>query len=128
MLGDDYVDGGCVWNYPIALFDEGGACNPHTLGLRVGNPAGPAPRAIGSLKDYAEAFIGFLIDACNRSHLSAGDWNRTVWIDSGGIGATDFDLTAAQAQALVAAGEAGARKYFNWLDSQPAQSSQQATP
>ena len=126
--GDEHVDGGCVWNYPISLFDEGGTCNPQTLGFRVGSPGGPAPRTIGSLKNYAEALIGFLVDSCNRSHLAAGDWNRTVWIDSGGIGATDFNLTAVQAQTLVAAGEAGAKKYFDWLDSQQAPSGRQGTP
>lgn len=116
------VDGGVYANYPLNLFDKKGV-NKKTLGFRVDTKEEillykeDVPRSrteVHSLKDYLQVLVGGLIDAANSVHLSDEDWNRTVFIDSLGIGATQFALTRKQQQALVDSGRKHMQRYLDW--------------
>jgi NTE family protein len=146
-----YIDGGVTWNYPLDIFDDrkyvespaaaqpvsypttwgpDHVYNKETLGFRLGTRdeilvekglAGRAPRTVDDVFDYLKALVDFMVDTLNRVHLHDNDWHRTVFLDSLGIGATQFDLSDAQVQQLVQSGQAGARDYFEWFEDPEAQ-------
>ena len=117
---DVFVDGGLTSNYPIQIFDnkkyinnplngilaysgydENYCFNYETLGFRVDsteeknylNPTWQGdPNATKSLKKFIMALINFTIEMVNKKHLNDNDWNRTVFIDSGDVGTTEFKL------------------------------------
>lgn len=140
-----FVDGGVTWNYPLDLFDDvkfldnaaagtkpsytqydnNHAFNKETLGFRVDTfdeitaekeGWNLPPVEIKDFFDYARALVGFMGDMANKMHLHQNDWHRTVAIDAAGIRTTQFDLTDAQVQQLVANGETAAQAYFKWFN------------
>ena len=99
--------------------------NKETLGFRLdsGNEialfrdgALPTARSIGDFFDFGWALFQALLNVQNNSHLHSDDWQRTIYIDTLGIGGTDFDLSAAKKKRLIASGAAGVRAYFDWYD------------
>ncbi len=134
-----HVDGGVIWNYPIDLFDEprlladaragcvppdcgAGRCyNRETLGLRVDtsdDPRRPGPRPrlpLENLSDYLKATVNLLADLANKVHLSPYDWQRTVYIDTGTVRATDFHLKPEQVQELLRRGDEAVASYLAWF-------------
>lgn len=111
-------------SYPT-VYDDSHVFNKETLGFRVDtadeikvemNNWSSPPVVINDIKDYAVALLTFLLNSANKAHLHANDWSRTVFIDSGDVSATDFDLSDAQAADLVARGERFTRAYFHWFD------------
>ncbi len=69
--------------------------NKQTLGFRLDSASeigifrdgAEAPRAqISGFIDYAKALIGTVLDAQNNQHLHSDDWQRTVYIDTLGLG------------------------------------------
>jgi len=137
---DICVDGGLSWNYPLDLFDhpryKAGAegesdaplYNTATLGFRVDSRAEiqaershfNLPRAeVHNLVDYLKALAGFAIDMANHAHLKDADWHRTVFIDSQGVGTTDFGIDEKQQMALIDSGRQGAEDYLQWFENAP---------
>jgi len=135
--GDVWVDGGLTWNYPIDLFDraryagddggEGDArvYNKATLGFRVDTRAeitaerrrfGLPSTKVDSFPEYLKALVGFMTDMANRVHLQPRDWHRTVFIESHGVGTTDFNLDATQVSRLVESGRVGTEAWFEWFE------------
>lgn len=47
-------------------------------------------------------------------HLHGGDWHRTVYIDTLGVGTTDFDLSDSRKKDLVASGKKATEDYLKW--------------
>lgn len=103
--------------------------NRQTLGLRVdtrdeiaafrdGIP--PPIRQIDDFFDYAKALITTLMEAQGNQHLHSDDWQRTLYIDSLGVGTTDFGIDATTRQALIQSGRDGANSYLAWFNSQDA--------
>lgn len=97
--------------------------NKETLGFRLDSEReigvfrdGDEPRRypIDNLMDYTFELAKTLIDAQNSQHLHRDDWHRTIYINSQGIGTTDFDVTAAQKKALVTSGEEATKTYLDW--------------
>jgi NTE family protein len=104
--------------------------NRQTLGLRVdaraainafrtGTP--PPARAIDDFFDYARALITTLLAAQENQHLHSDDWQRTLYIDSLGVGTLDFDIDPAKIAALLQAGRDGAAEYFAWFNNSEVQ-------
>lgn len=75
------------------------------------------PQEIDGFYDYLKMLVNNLLAAQQSSHLNNNDWARTIYIDTGDVGATDFDLSLAKKEELVQAGEVGTRKFFDWYDS-----------
>lgn len=99
--------------------------NKETLGFRLDSKeeisvfrdhAEPPHKKIDNFFDYTWAFIDTIIESQQSSHLHNDDWVRTVYIDTIGVGTTDFDLSEAKKKALVKSGKDGATKYFEWYD------------
>ena len=142
---DVIVDGGVAWNYPVNIFDhQQYISNPanatrvdynndkdyffnfETLGFKLGSRKeieldkdnwSSEPVIIGGLQGYIKALIGFMMEAANKKHLHSNDWNRTVFIDSLGIKATDFGLSTTTTAQLLQSGRQGIIDYFKWRDS-----------
>tara|TARA_Y100001934_G_scaffold190864_1_gene224935 strand:- start:72 stop:332 length:261 start_codon:yes stop_codon:yes gene_type:complete len=52
----------------------------------------------------------------DNCHLESGDWHRTVYIKTLGVGTTEFDLDDETKRDLEASGRAGTEQYFDWYD------------
>jgi NTE family protein len=103
---------------------DGFCLNPETLGFRLDSKreiktlrdSKPPPKVkIDSFKDFTKALIKTLIDAQQaNSHLESDDWKRTVYIDTLGVGTTDFDISDHKKDKLIQSGYDCAKKYFAW--------------
>lgn len=82
--------------------------------FRYGNVE--AIRQVDNLFDYMKALFATALSVQESTHLHSDDWHRTIYIDTLGVGATDFDLTEKMKRDLVKSGETSARKYFEWFE------------
>lgn len=99
--------------------------NQETLGFRLDSAkeiavfrdhAEPNHVQINDFLDYSKALIGTVLDSQDSMHLHSDDWQRTIYIDSLGVKATDFDLSDDNKQKLVDSGATGVENYFKWFD------------
>ncbi|WP_042377702.1 patatin-like phospholipase family protein [Streptacidiphilus melanogenes] len=117
-----WVDGGLLSNFPITVFDRTDAKPPRwdTWGIKLSGQPSPAPdhpvkTALGIAITCAET----LTSGWNRYHLQEeGVDQRTIFVDTLGIAATDFQLDVQTRQRLFTSGQEAARKF---LDRQPRQ-------
>jgi hypothetical protein len=56
------------------------------------------------------------MNAQDNIHLHSDDWQRTIYIDTLEVGATDFKIAPETRSALVEQGVRGAHTYFRWFD------------
>ena len=136
------IDGGVTLNYPINIFDykkyivskKNGekvtynknpnyVFNHETLGFRLDtkdeilyNRTGwsNVPKKINNILNYNLSLLNFILESANKQHLHKNDWNRTIFIDTLGVKATDFDLSKNKVNALVESGAQGVINYFKW--------------
>jgi len=141
---DYYVDGGLTSNYPIQLFDNRKyvynpdnaifaysdydpdyAFNYETLGFRVDSKDEKNylkesaswevdPHSTKSLKNFIVTLANFTLEMVNKKHLNNNDWNRTVFIDSGNVGTTEFKLSKEKIDFLINSGKNAVDDYFKW--------------
>lgn len=100
--------------------------NMETLGFRLDakeeidfylDPnAQPKTKEIKSFFTYTKALITTLIDFQNNVHLHSDDWQRTVYIDTLGIGATDFDISEKKKDELYDSGHLYTSAYLDWYN------------
>lgn len=99
--------------------------NQETLGFRLDteaeiaafrDQAEPPRHTVDDFFDYGLRLVRTLMNLQQSVHLHSDDWHRTIYIDTLDVGTTDFDLSDERKQALVASGEEGVRKYFEWYD------------
>ncbi len=99
--------------------------NKETLGLRLDSREEirvfrdhrrPCHKTISGFRDYLGALVKTIMDAQGNQHLHTDDWHRTIYIDTLGIGTTEFDLEIADKEALIESGHKGANIYFDWYD------------
>ncbi|MDF2891491.1 MAG: Patatin [Clostridia bacterium] len=100
--------------------------NMETLGFRLDSNKDikvfeglepPKEKEIDDFFDYIKRLVATLLDSQQNRHLHSDDWQRTVYIDSLGVKATDFKLTEEKKFALVKAGRQGTEKYLLWFES-----------
>jgi len=138
IRGEDYiyVDGGVYYNYPLNLFDKKRFMsknskkidyNKETLGFRVDSKEEIVEelrnkknrKKIKSFKEYLSALVGGLVDNANKRHLKDSDWHRTIFLNSLGVSATDFDLSDSLKNNLIESGKVSTLSYFKWFDNPP---------
>ena len=139
-----WVDGGVSWNYPLDLFDDmrfkpaakaavkpdytryddNHIYNKETLGFRLDTRDqikaekvgwNSPPQRIENILDYGRALVGFMNDMANRLHLHKNDWDRTIFVETGSIKTTQFDLSPDEIKMLIDNGSRGVRDYFQWF-------------
>ena len=79
--------------------------------------AEPAHHKIEDLFDYIKYLITTITESQGNMHLHSDDWQRTIYIDTLGVGTTDFDLSDSKKKKLERSGEKGAQEYFKWFNS-----------
>ena len=76
----------------------------------------PIKNDIKTIFTYTKALVTTLIDFQNNVHLHSDDWQRTVYIDSLGVGAVDFQISDSKKKELVKSGLDYTQKYLNWYN------------
>ena len=76
----------------------------------------PIKNDIKTLFTYTKALVTTLIDFQNNVHLHSDDWQRTVYIDSLGVGSVDFNISDSKKKDLVKSGVDYTQKYLNWYN------------
>ena len=99
--------------------------NKETLGFRLDtereiavfrDQAEPVHEDIRDFSTYSMHLIKTILDAQSNRHLHSDDWQRTIYIDSLGVKATDFFISEAKKKALVESGRRGTETYFKWFN------------
>ncbi|KWX04015.1 hypothetical protein C3Y87_10440 [Carbonactinospora thermoautotrophica] len=116
------VDGGVLSNYPIAVFDRTDGKPPRwpTFGIRLSARDGeqarvtrPATGPVSLGLKVVETMIG----AADAAHIHTPcALARSVFVDTSGISAVDFDITPAQQDGLLAAGREAAERFLAGWD------------
>ncbi len=97
--------------------------NKETLGFRLDSAKeigvfrdGQEPQHINieNFLDYTMQLIKTVLAVQDSQHLHEDDWHRTVYIDTLGVGTTDFDLSDSLKKDLVASGKQSAEQYLKW--------------
>lgn len=71
---------------------------------------------ITSFFTYSKALVTTLIDFQDNVHLHSDDWQRTVYIDTLGVRAIDFDISDVKKQKLVESGRQYTQDYLKWYN------------
>lgn len=99
--------------------------NKQTLGFRLDSKEkialfrdqSEAPvRHVDSFWDYSLALFNTLLDFQDNVHLHSDDWQRTIYIDTLGVKATDFKIKESTKKDLLESGREYTQKYFEWYD------------
>jgi NTE family protein len=99
--------------------------NKQTLGFRLDSEreiamfrdqGEPVAEMVDDFFDYTVGLFKTIMNAESNQHLHSDDWQRTIYIDSLGVQATDFNLSESKKKALVESGHKGAEAYFKWYD------------
>lgn len=99
--------------------------NKETLGLRLDSKQeiaafryGPdlKRQKIAGFSDYVKSLISTIMEIQGNIHLHSDDWHRTIYIDTKGVGTTDFNITDAKKKELENSGRKGAEDYFDWFE------------
>ena len=99
--------------------------NKETLGFRLdskreiavfrhGNV--PVAQKIEDFFDYTKALLKTALNAQEAMHLHTDDWHRTIYIDTLGVGTTDFDLPTKAKNDLVKSGREHTTAYLDWFE------------
>lgn len=125
------VDGAVIRNYPINLFDhprylsndeaiqsQDYIFNHETLGFRLDDKddleKAVSSQEITDIRSFALAIVSFMQTAASRTHIKLEDWNRTVCIDTTGVGVTEFDLPKNKIDQLLKSGSSGVDIFMKW--------------
>lgn len=73
---------------------------------------------INTFFTYTKALVTTLIDFQDNVHLHSDDWQRTIYIDTLGVRAIDFDISDVKKQKLVDSGRQYTAEYLNWYNNE----------
>ena len=99
--------------------------NRQTLGMRLDSQDEIAlfryneplkGKEIKSFTDYAKALLASIMSVQENQHLHSDDWQRTIYLNTLDVKATDFTLTDEVKKALINEGIKGAENYFRWFE------------
>ena len=101
--------------------------NKETLGFRLDSSDeismylghGTADRKeIKNFIGYTKALVTTLIDFQNNVHLHSDDWQRTIYIDTLGVGSVDFDISDEKKTGLLNSGKKYTEAYLEWYNNE----------
>ncbi len=99
-----WVDGGMLRNFPINAFDreDGGPPRWPTIGVKLSALQTQYPTTKAAASTFAEArgCLHTMMNEWDATSVDAATAGRTIFVDNGGIGTTDFDLTRDQRDML----------------------------
>lgn len=101
--------------------------NRQTLGFRLDSKkeigvfryaTEPVHNHIDDFFDYTKALLATILESQGNMHLHSDDWQRTIYIDTLGVGTTDFDISDLKKKQLENSGKKGAENYLKWYNKQ----------
>ncbi|HXP21897.1 MAG TPA: patatin-like phospholipase family protein [Streptosporangiaceae bacterium] len=111
-----WVDGGLLDNFPVDVFDraDGAPSRWPTIGIKLSARQTSIAAIHGSDNVAAEAIacLETVLDNASRFYVTPDSAARTIFVDNGGIKATDFGLTTEQQQMLFDNGQNAARRWL----------------
>ena len=115
------VDGGILSNFPVEVFDRSHGSPPRwpTFGIKLSARRGAqAVRfQVDNTYDLARSILATMTSFHDQMHIDApGVTARTIFVDTFGVKATDFDLTRETADRLYANGRAAAESFLAGWD------------
>jgi NTE family protein len=119
------VDGGMLSNFPVDVFDAPQGVEPRwpTFGIKLSvraDAAQQAARPIAGVFSMAVAMLNTLTGFYDRMHIDNPDvLARTIFIDTGTVKATDFDIDKATQQMLYDNGRAAASRFLDGDETHP---------
>jgi NTE family protein len=117
------VDGGMLSNFPVSVFDrkDGQAPRWPTFGIKLSARAGDQARRFEGegLMSMVKAMVGTMTSFYDQLHLDEPSvLARTIFVDTFGVKATEFDLGDTTRDRLYANGRAAAEKFLQSWDFQ----------
>lgn len=125
------VDGGLLSNYPVWLLDDGkNLPDRPTFGFKFTDEKEQCKSrgccAQPNLLDYMKAIVSTGLDAIDNSHLSEGNYERTIRIGTSAgsgeerrkISAVDFEISEDDSRALFENGWSAADRFLNTWNSE----------
>jgi len=113
------TDGGMLSNFPVQLFDRDDDTPPRwpTFGVKLSaRPPRPGPSdgpRLRGLLSLTKALVSTMVEAHDRMSLDdPAVLDRTVFVDTDGVSATDFDLDANRREILFANGRQAAERFL----------------
>jgi NTE family protein len=124
LAGDYLVDGGIISNFPIWIFEpsrhEHNIETP-TIGIKLS--ARPEANMLPKIKNtsntlnFAVSVLSSMISSQDQIHLDDPcTIRRTIFVDTGDIGTTEFDLSDQQKDFLYQNGQAATEKFLKDWD------------
>jgi NTE family protein len=114
------VDGGMLSNFPIDVFDCPPGVEPRwpTFGIKLsGRAASTAVNEVRGIASLSKAMLNTMTGFYDRLHVAEEAVQaRTIFVDTGTIRATDFDLSVDQADCLYESGRAAATAFLATWD------------
>lgn len=113
------LDGGLLSNYPIWLFDVEGIPRWPTFGFRLLGEHAEIPfHDIRGPISMFRAMFQTMLKAHDQRHVDKHAKKRTVFIPTGRVTATQFDLSAEDRDSLFRSGQDAALKFLSGWDSE----------
>lgn len=115
------VDGGLLSNFPIDAFDRTDGRRPRwpTIGVKLSArpEANQVPRPVNGPLGMVAAMVRTMVNARDQMHLDDPCVvDRTIFVDTGRIDATDFDLDRSEQRLLYENGRAAAGRFLDEWD------------
>jgi NTE family protein len=116
------VDGGMLSNFPVAVFDRKDNRAPRwpTFGVKLSAKPESAQKQrfeIDGLLDFAQAIVGTMMTWHDQMHIDDESvLARTIFVDTTGVRATDFDLDEPTQGRLYEEGRAAATDFLKVWD------------
>jgi NTE family protein len=112
-----WVDGGLLSNFPVEVFDrsDGQPQRWPTIGIKLSARDTTIPPAEASDDTIHEAIdcLQTLLNNADRYYLTPDKVARTIFVDSTGVTATDFDITPQQRSTLFKNGQQSATEWLS---------------
>lgn len=119
--GDLYIDGGVLMNYPLYVFDDVSDVS-ETLGFKLtgsnehrDNEIIHADTEVDSLYKFIETLIGMLLLKIEQASIKDNYYTRTVTVNTWNMSSTNFKISTADKQKLIASGWDSTETFFNGL-------------
>ncbi|RPE06759.1 patatin-like phospholipase family protein [Paenibacillus polymyxa] len=111
------LDGGMLSNYPIWLFDVDGIPRWPTIGFRLSEKRTYAQSVdINGPVSLLKGMFKTMLQAHDQRHVDEHAEERTVFIPTGKVTTTKFDLTEEDKHSLLSSGYAAAEKFLETWD------------
>ena len=120
------VDGGMLSNYPIQVFDAPAGVAPRwpTIGIKLSGRPQAGLGITNTIKGplgMGFAMLRTMMGFYDRLHIDASDAiDRTIFVDTGKVRTTDFDLSTEDREMLYQNGRKAAIEFLEGSDRRPA--------